>query len=470
MNNRIKCSVFSFFIMISLLFGFAAQPVLAAEFNSNGVVGADEVIEDDLFIGAQDVVFDGRVDGNLLASGTVVTINGEVTGSVFAVGKTIIVSETAEIGGDLFAFSSSVIMDGKVSGSVFGGSAALKLGSTAEVERNVYYGGYSLETTAGSQVGIDLFAGVYQALLKGEIERNAKIGAGAVELSGNIGGDAEIDLGTVSPDDATDFSSYMYFPQDPNIPESVRAGLRVAEGAVIGGKLIYSAGADFSRDIKAQPESGIVADFPTPREEIQSAGQRMLVSVLGWFLKLVRRLITLLILGLLAIWLIPAIVKPAAEFVRTSPLPAAGNGVLLIILGSFAIFLAAGILLGLGFLFGLLTLGGLVSVILWLGFSALLLLVVILVLLVTYGSHIVVSYFIGNWFLGLIAPQAKEKGIWAMVIGIIFLVVLSSLPFIGWLVSLVATLIGTGAIVLLFRNRRKALPETQAVNAEIAEG
>lgn len=470
MKNKITQNIFVFFLLFSLLFVAGNDPVQAAEFVSSGSVDSETVIEDDLFISGDQVVIDGQIDGNLLASGNVVTVNGEVNGNVLILSRSVVISDTAEIEGSLFAGASTIVIGGKISGSVFGGSAALTLNESAEIGRNIYYGGYSLEAEPGSQIGVDLFAGVYQALLKGTIDRDVKVGAGAVELNGSIGRDAEIDLGNFSPNNTNDFSSYMYFPQDPGIPESIDPGLRVDEGAVIRGQLVYSAGADLSSGIKAEPSDGIVANFPTPKEEIQSAGRRILLSVIGWFLNLLRELITLLVLGLLMVWLIPSVLKPAAEFVRTKPLPAAGYGALVIFVGSIAVLLAAGILLGVGLLFGVLTLGGLGSVVLGLGFSVLLLIVVLLVLIVNYGSKIAVAYFIGSWFLEKVAPNAKGKDIWSVVAGVLFLVVLSSLPFVGWLVGLAATLVGTGAFWLYFWNRRKALPEAQAAGVEITEG
>ena len=53
----------------------------------NVVIGKDEVIDDDLFVGGSTVTVDGTVNGDLITAGQTVTINGKVTGNVIAAGS-----------------------------------------------------------------------------------------------------------------------------------------------------------------------------------------------------------------------------------------------------------------------------------------------------------------------------------------------------------------------------------------------
>lgn len=59
--------------------------------------------------------------------------------------------------------------------------------------RNIYYGGYCLDTQPGSAVAHGLYF-LYQAMLKGSIANDLNAGAGAVELDGSIGGNALISV------------------------------------------------------------------------------------------------------------------------------------------------------------------------------------------------------------------------------------------------------------------------------------
>ena len=113
------------FLVFTLGFGIAAT-AKAVEFDEDGIVEANEVIDDDLFIGGDTVQIDGTVNGDVIAFGSVVKINGIVNGS-------------------LVTGAQSILVDGIVDGSVYAGSSTLTLGSEAEIGRNLYYGGLPFE-------------------------------------------------------------------------------------------------------------------------------------------------------------------------------------------------------------------------------------------------------------------------------------------------------------------------------------
>jgi hypothetical protein len=58
------------------------NPVEAAEFRSGieVVIGAEEVLKDDVYVVASRIVVDGTVDGDLLAAGESIAVNGAVNG------------------------------------------------------------------------------------------------------------------------------------------------------------------------------------------------------------------------------------------------------------------------------------------------------------------------------------------------------------------------------------------------------
>ncbi|GAP41021.1 bactofilin family protein [Flexilinea flocculi] len=455
MNKRFH--LFSIILCVFVLMTVLFIPVQAAEFDQDGLLESDEVIDDDLFIGGDTVDISGEINGNLLSSGNTVTLNGKVNGNAIIVGNTIHIAETAVIDGNLFVGCAVLIIDGQVTGSVFTGGASLSLDKTAEIGRNVFYGGYSLEAAEGSQIGKDLFAGIYQAMLKGSIERDVKAGAGAFELSGNVGRDVNVDLGIISNknDQSMNFMKNMPFMQNPAIPDAIPVGLRISDEAEIGRNLTYSCSQDLSAGIQSTPGGKITFNEVTTAETVEKHG--FLNRFLLWLVDTARKFITLLILGLLAVWLIPLLLKKTEEQVKTQPLPSAGYGALTIILGYLAAIVAAGIIFGVGILISLLTLGGLSKVIFGVGFSGLSLLVTIFTFLVSYGSKIVVAFMVGNWILSKIAPSAKGRNYWAIVIGVILYVILSSIPLVGWIFTLAAKIIGMGAMWLAYRARKKTL-------------
>ena len=69
-----------------------ASPAYAAEFmGDEGTVRitADEIIEGDLFVGAQNLTIDGTVNGDVFAGAATTTIRGTINGSLNAGGQTV---------------------------------------------------------------------------------------------------------------------------------------------------------------------------------------------------------------------------------------------------------------------------------------------------------------------------------------------------------------------------------------------
>jgi hypothetical protein len=71
-----------------------------------------------------------------------------------------------------------------------------------------------------------------------------------------------------------------------------------------------------------------------------------------------------------------------------------------------------------------------------------------LLVLVTIVSKVIFAYLVGNLILN--AFKANVTGFWQktlpLLIGVVIYAVLASVPFIGWLVSVIASIIGVGAV------------------------
>lgn len=458
---RLALAVF----LILLLAMSAAQPVQAAVFDDDGTIAADEVIDDDVFISAENVVVDGTVNGVLLAAGNTVTINGTINGDAILSGSRVIVSKTAKISGNIFAGSAQIEVHGQVAGSVFGGSASLRLEDGARVNRNVYYGGYDLEIRPSATIDRDLYAGTYQTILSGEVGRNVSIGAAAVKVTGKIGGDANLEVDT--PGEAgPGFTPFMFMPPEmqPKISEALNPGLQIADSAIIAGKLTYTSEANQDQAIRSQPSGGIVfkTPVPAPGEEPE---QRPTVAAA--FITILQNMATLLILGVLALWLIPSLVNRTTEQARNRPAPAAGYGFLSVVIGYGGAALAAILIVLVGVLFSIISLGGLSRTIFGVGFSGLALVVTVFSLLVGYGSKLVVAYLVGDWIVKKLMPQAGGQRYWAMVIGVVLYALLSAIPILGWLIALAVTLIGVGAMWLAYRQWRQPPAAPVVAPAEV---
>ncbi len=449
-----------------LIFG-ATGVAQAAEFPGGGSLPAGQTIDDDVFLQGQNVTVDGTINGNLLAAGQNITINGTVNGDAILAGSRVTVAENAVINGNLFIAGSALQVNGKVTGSVFGGASALTLSATASIARNLYYGGYSLETRPGNLVGKDAYFGGYQAILGGEIARDLNFAGAALELNGKVDRNAHLEVASPNPSETTPFNPSLFQqPGMPPLPAMLPQGLRIGNAAQIGGKLVYTSPVDQGSAIQAAPAGGIVYQTPIPPQQPQRpqpVEQRY--PVLGWVFNFLRTLVTLLILGGLSLWLLPSLLNRAASQVENKPLPSAGYGLVVVIAG-YAAALAVGLaILVFGILIALLSLGGLSRAFFGVGFSGLALVVTIFTLLVSYGSKVVVSYLIGSVFMKKVAPQASHQAVWAMLIGVGIYTLVRSIPLIGWLIGVAATLAGLGAMWLVYRSGKT--PAALAVPAPV---
>jgi len=404
----------------------------AVEIIDNGTIPESEVIDDDVFIGGDTVVVDGTVNGDLFAAGNTVTINGTVNGSL------VVAAQTIQI-------------NGKVSGSIYGASSAISFGENL-VGRNVYYAGFGLETKKGSLINRDLLVAGYQAVLYGNVGRDVLAAVGALHLNGEVGRNVKAEVS--SP--AEGFGGNIPFLTPPGSPAMVASGLHVSDSAQIGGSLIYTSEALQSEAIKSEPTGGVVYQTPQPAQTTVEQKPTVIVEqgIGRWILNRLRDLTTILVLGGLALWLIPSTLQKVTERARREPLPSAGWGAISIIVGYAGAFMLALSIIALGVFLGVLTLGGLAKTVFGIGFSTLGLAFTIFSLLISYGSKVIVSLLAGKILLQKIAPQFAEHKVWPLLIGVIVYVLIRSIPFLGWLVGIVVTLIGFGAMWLVFRERK----------------
>jgi cytoskeletal protein CcmA (bactofilin family) len=454
------------FLWISMF--MVVQPVQATVIDDDGNLAANETINDDLFITGNNVIVDGTVNGTVIAAGNRVVVNGTINGDLFMFGTDVILSEGGKVSGNLFSAARYVEVRGNVGGSVFGGSAGITIGNNAKIGRNVYYGGYSFESMAGSSVNTDAFLGVYQAILNGDIKRNVRVSAGALEINGSIGGDV---VAEVSSPESGDSGSW-FITMQPALPPAIRPGLRISPQAVIGGDLKYTSPSDQSSAIQGRPAGQIIYQTPVPSETDQKPSTAQpprgffALPIVKTVINLLRNLITLLLLGGLALWLIPNPFQRMVDEANRQPLASTGVGLLSLLGGYAGAVLAGAVIFGVGILLSLVTLGGLSTAIFGIGFSGLAVFMAGFSLLVVYGSKLVASFWIGQLLVRQIAPQAQNPRLWALLSGILIYVILRAIPVFGWIIGLLATLIGLGAIWFAFQSSRKpALPTAEETPA-----
>jgi cytoskeletal protein CcmA (bactofilin family) len=410
-----------------LLAALVAVPTVRAFEGRGGdvvTIGADEVIEDDLYVAAGEFTLDGTIKGDLVAVGSMVTINGTVEGDLIAAGQSVIVNGSVDDDARIAGFALTV--QGDVGDDVIGA-------------------GFSLEGQEGSSIAGDVMYAGYQALLAGDIGGDLDAAGGAMRIAGAIKGDANVDVGgTDVGEEVPPF--YTFVPNLPAVP-SVPGGLTLDTGAKIEGDLNYTANAeavlpgdavagdvDFNRYVPT--ETG-VERRPTP-SVAATAGR--------WFLRQFRRLVTLLLIGALMMWVVPDWTQKLAKTVETRTLPSLGWGVVAV--AAFGVLMVLLIIttVVLTVFFGVVTLGGLAGRFATLGGIVTTATGFSFGLLWRYVTSIVIAVLLGQLIFRAFKSAAEQNRWWPMVLGVVILVIITAVPVLGWLARLGIVLFGLGAI------------------------
>ncbi|MCP4140157.1 MAG: hypothetical protein GY755_07690 [Chloroflexi bacterium] len=460
-----KTKIFSA-LAVFLLVALAIVPTASAFEGREGdevIIEADEIIEDDLYIGAETVVVDGTIKGDLFTGAAFVTINGTVEGDLVTGAQNVTINGSVE--GDLMAFAQSVVINGTVGDDIRSGAAAMQLGPDAKIGDDLLFGGASLEAKNGSFIGGDIVVGGAQVLVAGDTEGNITAGTAAFELSGNVDGNVKAYVDSSAEGETIPPMSYGP-SMNINIPH-VAPGITIEKSASIGGDLSYTAynemtfpaGVVAGETLRIEPSYDDYNNYehPVPPTAAEMAG--------FWALGLLRTIIILTVIGLLVSWLFPNFLAAAEYKLRTETMPSFGWGFVAYAAFYFALLVVFTAMIIGAIIFGFLSLGGLSGVIIAIGLLTLFALIVGFILTVAYLTKIIVSVLGGKLILARVKPELANHKVWPLVIGVILLSLVMSVPFAGWLVKLIVVLFGLGALWLLGRDQFSKKADAEIVEA-----
>jgi hypothetical protein len=412
-------------VVLTVLIFSIATPALA--FNGRGgetvTIPAGEVVNDDLYIGAQTVVVDGTIKGDLIVAAQTITINGTVEGDLMAAGQ-------------------AVIINGVIKDDVRIAGAALVLGEKATIGSDLIGAGASLEASKGSSVGQDVVFAGGQALLAGDIQRNVTVASGSLELSGAVGGDVKADVGSASHDYSGGPGTFM--PDTGVTIPNIKSGLTIDPAAKIGGNLEYTSAKQLN--IPSGAVAGKVTYTEPKPDENTPKPLTVTERLVNGGLDIVRTIITLILFGLLLLWLFPAFIKTTTERIKAAPLPSLGWGVVNVAAFFFALLVLFVAMLVGGIAFGLLTLNGISGAIVFFSLLSIFALIVSFALAIWFVAQIIVSILGGQLILAHIRPELAENKYWPLVIGVLIYAILVAIPIFGSLVWWAVVLLGLGAL------------------------
>lgn len=436
---------------------FFMLPVEAINFQQGETVtiGPGEVIEQDLFaagdqitiggtvegsafLTAEDILIEGTITDDLYATAATITIDGSVAGDLFVAGRTITLN--GDIDGDVTAAAQSIALNGSVGDDIRMAGESLLL-AVSQVEDDVIAAGFSLEQKPGTVVGGNLIFAGAQALLAGTVEQNLVGAIGSLNLTGTINDDATLTVGSDEP------FRPPFTPEPAIAVPDVPPGFTVADSAQVGGTLSYRS--DAEADIAPGASLGnLEADI----RPLEPATETVPPGVVIW--QRLQRLIALTIVAWLLLKYLPDWLQTLAAQIRQSPLKSLGWGAAMLIGVSVASALLI-FLFGIFTVFSAIALPSLTLPIIGIGTIANLALPLALFLVVAFLGPIVLSIIGGDW-IAQRASISDAAPLLPVILALVVIVLLTSIPLLNLILTLLMALWGLGSLWLWSRAKRRS--------------
>jgi cytoskeletal protein CcmA (bactofilin family) len=439
-NLIIRTTLITILVLIALF--SATQSARADGIIQGDTVSAGQVVDNDAFMAGDDIVMDGTIKGDLFAFGRTVTINGDVDGSLFTAGG-------------------EITINGEIRGTVYSVGRVLEMGPQSSADRNVYFVGLQLITQEGSTIGRDLLGASLSAKLSGTVVRDLKAVIGLLSFLGEI--NQSVEEGQSEPEPEPDTSPSGSLDSQENAAADLGGVISLVRTSGKGEPIQMPAKELLSRSL-AQGFQKTIREQEISSYELQE-----------WLIELVRDFVTLLIIGLVAIWLLPSRLELWGEKLRAKPLPAAGYGLLGLIVAANAVIvvtLLAAIILAIGLGLGFITIWDLAFIFWALAYSSLAFTTTLFFVFVVYISKIIAAYLAGLLIVKALIPKTASYRIVPLLLGLVIYVLLASVPYIGWAIALIATILGLGAVGVAFRDKRVTAIQnsTETINEEQTKG
>jgi len=339
--------------------------------------------------GAIYVATDEIVSGNLFAAGQTITIDGTISGDLIAAAQTINVNGRIE--GDLIAAAQTINVNGEIGGNIRIAGNSLSINGT--VARNVNAFGNNVMIGNNAKIGWDVWLAGNTAEVRGLIEGSLGGHAGQAFVSGKIGKDVNLELSD----------------------QGLSHGLVVSPEAVINGDLIYTS-----------KETARISDQASLGGQIEQKLPQ--TSEKNWFLvwlwNKLFAIFSAIVVGLVLIFLLKNVTTKILEKVTEKPAKMLVPGlILMLILPPIALLL-------------LFTVIGI----------PLALIIAAWWLVAIYLAKIMTAIIVGELLIKKVLKKNNYHLFWSLALGVVICWLLFAIPFLGWILGLIAVWIGLGGI------------------------
>lgn len=340
------------------------------------------------------VAQDQTIDGALFVAGNKITIAGSVKGDLFCGAQTVEITGT--IDGDVICGAETINITGVVTGDIRVAAQTFTLASSVDKSVTIFAGTANFEKEAF--IGVD--AAVYAQTLNqnGFISRDLLMAGGTLNIAGTVAREVQATVNSLS----------------------------IGSTAIVG-DVAYTSDSDANVANGASVAS-IERSEPTTNQNVTNPTVAILGNLAYWF-------IAMLLIGVAMMISKPQVLQGAGEYIKSNVWASLGWGALFVFAAPLAALVLALTIVGIPL--------GIVIFLAW-----------IIVLIV---AQTITSYVVGSWILSKTKVNGGEMWtrLGALALGLLIVGVLMIIPFIGWLLGFVATVIGAGSLKYMSAKPKK---------------
>jgi len=387
-----------FLVAVSIIF-VSAAPLWALEVKTGYNSDVSISFGDDLFAFGPDVLIEENIAGDLIVGGGRISVSGNIAQDLMAAGGGVTLN--GDVGDDIRVIGGTINISGNIEDDLMASGGQISISETAAI-------GGELAVSGGT---IDIAC---------TIGGDAYLSGATITISGKIDGDVNIDgVENLKITDTAEITGDLVY--------SSSMGAAISDKAVIGGEVKETI-------VKKIEETEMMRATPWTVFSATYIGGKV-IAFLGLF-----------ILGIILILVMPGFFQRFNDRMKKTLGYCVGSGAIVLFgvpIGSIILFIISIILFMTIIGSGL----GIVAMA-----SNFIMMIIYGVLI--YVSAVFLSYLLGRVILSKASLNMDRYGwkVLAYFIGLVIIMILYSIPFVGWIIRFAGILFGLGGLALVLKD------------------